>query len=260
MTGLGLSLVSAICISASLHASLAEATDAAPPQSSASPADAVNVASAKQLFQLGVDAYERGNYKDAIVLWEQSFSLSGRAALYDNISRAHELLDDPEKALAALDRWKQVAPQDEQPSLERRRIALTRALERKVREEQKARDAQASARQSAAEEEPQLTWLPWTLAGAGVALLTGGLVISAVASSDANSAAESCRPSGQQTLCPQSVSGSLQSATGWTVAGDILWATGGALAVAGVAVGWWQITQDVELTVLPGGGRMTGTF
>jgi len=84
---------------------------------------------AKELYQNGALLYEEGRYEDAIVAWQESYRLSGRAELLFNIANAQERLGHYQDALDTLSRYRAYAAADEREALDRRIRNLERRLE-----------------------------------------------------------------------------------------------------------------------------------
>lgn len=82
---------------------------------------------ARTLFQRGQAAYSQGDYESAIAQWTRAFELDPRPLLQFNLSQAYERLGQLEGAIAALERYLEVAdPSDEHQADARARLASLR--------------------------------------------------------------------------------------------------------------------------------------
>lgn len=77
------------------------------PAPSPSPAD---LAHARALFQLGVTAYESGDYALALTNFEQAFALARTPVLLHNLARTHERLGNDTEAAARYEQYLQERP------------------------------------------------------------------------------------------------------------------------------------------------------
>ena len=106
---------------------------------------------AKRLFEKGEELYDKGDYEKAIESWELSYDLSEADLILESVANAYERLGQVEKARDYLGRWRAVAPENEQASLDARlakldeRIAKSKAAQQaKEAKEKAAKDAQAT--------------------------------------------------------------------------------------------------------------------
>jgi hypothetical protein len=86
---------------------------------------------AKVLYQNGQQLYEEGLYEEAILAFEEAWTLSKRPALLYNIANAQERLGKLQDAVDTLNKYRVYAALDERETIERR----LRALERRLSEE-----------------------------------------------------------------------------------------------------------------------------
>jgi tetratricopeptide (TPR) repeat protein len=76
---------------------------------------------ARQAFEAGRTAYTEGRFREAAVLFEQSFNLSGRPKLLINLGNAWVKLNDREKAASAFRAYLRMEPESpDRPVLEAR--------------------------------------------------------------------------------------------------------------------------------------------
>ena len=86
---------------------------------------------AKVLYQNGQQLYEEGLYEEAILAFEEAWTLSKRPALLYNIANAQERLGKLQDAVDTLNKYRVYAALEERETIERR----LRALERRLSEE-----------------------------------------------------------------------------------------------------------------------------
>lgn len=97
----------------------------------------VRDAHARELFEQGRLAFERGDYEIALARWERAYGLSGRAELLFNIGIAQERLQEDERAIDSFERFLARVPealnrQEVESRIAQLRRAITeRALERR---------------------------------------------------------------------------------------------------------------------------------
>jgi tetratricopeptide (TPR) repeat protein len=68
---------------------------------------------ARQLFQLGQEAYRLGDYDQAVELWERAYAQDPRPGLKYNVSQAHERAGRLVEAMEALELYVREAPPDD---------------------------------------------------------------------------------------------------------------------------------------------------
>jgi hypothetical protein len=94
---------------------------ASPPAPSATPAQSPTRApaapsaaqpSAKELFELGRVAYDRGDYQTAVSEWKRAYDVDPRPGLQYNLAQAYEKLDMLLEAVGAMESYLQGAPAD----------------------------------------------------------------------------------------------------------------------------------------------------
>jgi tetratricopeptide (TPR) repeat protein len=151
-------------------------------------------ARARRLFELGRTAYENARYEDAMRYFEESYALSGRAALLFNIGQAADRLRRDDRAIEAFEAYLAASPSA--PN----RVEVETRLEvlRRARAERNATDAaeagatsgdvgsreSTEARGSNAEEAGAGVlgkWWFWAVVGAVVAGAAVGVAVAASA-------------------------------------------------------------------------------
>jgi tetratricopeptide (TPR) repeat protein len=149
---------------------------------------------AKQHYQDGAAAYERGEYRVAVDEFDKAWQLSHSPALLFNLARAETKLGHNEIALRYLRQYLEAAPDSPdvptiRSEIEAREAAI--AAQKKALEEQHAlaeserREKRARANERA-RSRSRLRIAGFALFGAGVAVLAGGLGAGLVANSDAS--------------------------------------------------------------------------
>lgn len=83
-----------------------------------------DLARAEAAFDSGQLAFDEGNYEAAILAFRDSLALSGKSELHFNLAYCFELLGRLEEAYDELERYRKVAPESQQASLERRLQAI----------------------------------------------------------------------------------------------------------------------------------------
>ena len=76
-------------------------------------------ARAREMFITGQHLYQEGRYRDALVAFESAYRLSGRANILRSIAYCHENLDEIERALDVLYRYRGLAEEDKVAEIER---------------------------------------------------------------------------------------------------------------------------------------------
>ncbi len=208
---------------------------------------------AKREFVKGRLAYRRGNYSEAIILWQNSYAACEKPLTLFNIGNAYERLGDLKAALTHFERYLPYATDNERTDLNGR-IA---ALRRRVADQEKIetdRAAQAEAARRAAEEEQkrtgQPTWptrstrrprrfvpiLGWTLVGVGGAAVIAGVVMDLLAANKRPNEAQACSSAGGRLLCRESERDDIEQSNTLALAGDIAWIAGSVVAAGGATI------------------------
>lgn len=216
-------------------------------------------------FRLGSAAYAQGRYEDARRYFARAYELSKRPQLHYNIAQAHDRLRQDEQALAAY----QAFLRESGPSPHRQGVkARVAILEKVIREKRRLSAAGSSVPESGAkttstktgpavavdappEESSRGSRLgPYLLAGAGGALLAGGLVTGLLTNTAERELEDNCPDddcsgfSGYQST--------VQRGRNMKLTTNVLLATGAATVGAGVV--WWllggtETTSDARASV-----------
>ncbi|MFT3923180.1 MAG: tetratricopeptide repeat protein [Myxococcales bacterium] len=236
--------------------SLLAAQDAAKPNTAATDEEA------RVHFRLGTAYYDSGRFAQAAQEFQQAYDLSKRPQLLYNLFLAYRDAGDIRNAASALRQYLADNPQVEERSKLEARLA---ALE-KIIEGQPAPQAQPQTAPTAATGQPatgpvataeptastpaepapeappedKLKWLPWTLMGAGGALVVAGVITGAMAKGDESDLEKTCPndvcPVDQMTKADDLKSSGAMKAT----LSDALWISGAVSAGVGVAFLFWK--------------------
>lgn len=226
---------------------------------------------AKRLFDEGAKHYGEGNYEKAIEAWEMSFDLSKKELIFESIANAYERLGQPKKAHEYLAKWREAAPEEEREVLDARLKNLSERVAReeqqdKEREEQKRREQEAKEAEKREAAGSGLPVLGIALAGAGAAMVAGGVVLDVVAVGKRPDEAEACRAVGDRQVCRASDEDAIKTSNTMAYIGDVLWITGGIAAAAGVVLIVTQVTSSkpsadaTALRITPVVGPQGGGF
>lgn len=205
---------------------------------------------ARELFEQGEAAYEEGRYEEAISAFEQAYGLSARPLLLYNIANAQERLGLLREALENLRVYRDDAPEEEIPVLERRIRGLEDRVARQEREETARRADQERIARTAAEaaaaatlrdgrlaagpDGPPPPVLGWTLTIGGAALVAAGVVFGVLALGARSDASALCTDVGESTFCPISAASALSSDGTYSLLADLGVIAGAAAAAFGI--------------------------
>lgn len=216
---------------------------------------------ARELYENGVILYDEGLYEDAIIAWEEAYTMSARPLLLYNIASAQERLGQWQQTLETLNRYRAFATADERARLDRRITNLERRI---------ASEASSTAQQGVPSEEPIVTsvqettsmgprlgWLTPTAFVFGGAGLASGTVLGLQARSARQDALSLCVDGGSSLLCPSTAEEALQRDRFRSRAADASFVIAGASLLSGAALVVWA---DASVQVLPGGLLLTGRF
>jgi tetratricopeptide (TPR) repeat protein len=263
--------------------SVLAAQDAAKPPAAASNNDE----EARVHFRLGTAYYDSGRFAQAAQEFKQAYELSKRAPLLYNLFLAYRDAGDVHNAAAALKQYLADNPEvEERSKLEARLAALEKIIEGQSAQqqqqpaaattvpatpEQTAAAAQPAQTSQPAPQEPEkLKWLPWTLMGAGGALVVAGLITGSLAKGDESDLEKLC----PNNKCPPSktdeADGLKSSGATKATVSDALWISGAVTAGVGLAFVFWKPwnkqkeTPTVPVNVACGttgcGATWTGRF
>jgi tetratricopeptide (TPR) repeat protein len=209
---------------------------------------------ARNHFRVGRSLYDAGRFAEAAAEFQAAYDLSQRADLLYNVYLAHRDAQNEAAALVALRDYLRLVPEaPERAHLTARADALaatvaaaeaaaaeaaaTAARHEAERLEAERIIAEERARADANEARHRPLW-PWALTGVGAALLGAGIPLGVVAASDADALRGTCDQLNGSPVCDPSVG--LADRRGgilaMAAAGDALWATGAALAAAGLVL------------------------
>ncbi|MBI2894353.1 MAG: tetratricopeptide repeat protein, partial [Deltaproteobacteria bacterium] len=87
---------------------------------------------ARALFQQGIALYERGDFRDALELFERGYAIEPEPAFLYNIGRCHERLGELDLAVEAYERYLSASPEGSDAADVQARI---RALQERIRRE-----------------------------------------------------------------------------------------------------------------------------
>ncbi|MDH5490378.1 MAG: hypothetical protein OEY14_00245 [Myxococcales bacterium] len=160
----------------------------------------------RRLFVEGRRAYYDGRFRGALILFERSFELSGRAAILLAIGNAHDRLQEPEAALEALRRYLILEPEPEDRGYIEARLLF---LEQEVIRRRAARAAIEDARERAPIAPPRARTFTWLTLGAGALFGLGAALSWSRASSRYDALLGTCAttPSGCASEDVQSLEG-----------------------------------------------------
>jgi len=226
----------------------------APAETPTSQAESEQVA--RQHFQLGRVQYESGSFREAAQSFERAYELSKREVLWYNIFLAYRDAGDNANAATALRNYlTRVEQIDTRPQLEARLASLERLVQeeeqRKQREqEQPTESGQPTAQpetpeqQVAAELRPEAavkqspSIVPYIVMGVGGAMIIGGVVTGAMASSKHSELEEKCPDS----MCDASLQSLADEGKTLALVADVL--LFGGIAAAGTGAVLWFLNNN----------------
>jgi tetratricopeptide (TPR) repeat protein len=193
---------------------------------------------ARERFELGRTFLEAGRFQQAAEEFEEAYRLSGRAQLLYNVYIANRDAGNWEAASNALRIYLDKVPDAPDQINLRARLASMEAQAEAQREQarQAAADRERADRLAATRKEVVRSKLPWVLIGTGGALLATSLITGIMAKTKADDLDGSplCIDGG--TRCASAKKGDVESLRSLAVATDVLWITGGVVAVTGVVL------------------------
>ncbi|MCB9671406.1 MAG: tetratricopeptide repeat protein [Alphaproteobacteria bacterium] len=216
---------------------LASAQDAQPESEPSdtpvAPADDAARTRAKELFDNATRLYEEGDYSASLIALEEANKVFPSAAFQFNIANCLERLGRYEEAIAAMNRYRAVAPASETEVLERRiRSMETRLEEERKAAEDAAKQAEANKVQTRTVKRPT-----WSLVGAGAGLVVVGGVGAIVSKSSADKAFDVLDRSRYDGMGTLNIASLAASGVGVGLVGVGLALTNEKLVVVGVTPG-----------------------
>ena len=92
---------------------------------------------ARQLYQNGVLLYDEGSYEEALLAFQEAYTLSSRHALLYNMSKTLSKMERYEEAIDALKKYRIYAPLSRQKTLQEEGQELQQKLEEQQKEQQR---------------------------------------------------------------------------------------------------------------------------
>jgi tetratricopeptide (TPR) repeat protein len=245
---------------------------AAPGDAKSDPKTDAKLEEAKRLFYEGRELFAKGRYDAAIDRWQKSYDLSRRTLIFESIANAYERLGEHKLAKEALQKWRDVAPDNEVPNLDER----LKHLDERIKKDE-AEAARKAADQKRREDEirknggkvarPPVSIPGVVTLGAGGLLVIGGVVLDGVAASMRPDPNAVCQKPGTKTLCLDTQKDAIETSNTLAIVGDVLWITGAAAAVAGIVIlvvdrpkKEEKRSGTVQLSPAAGGLLLRGTF
>lgn len=257
---------------AALHVGWPASADA-----SAKPSPA-EVERAEELYDNGKALFAEGSYAAAATAFEQAYALSGNVDMLYNVALAHDRAGAFEPAIAALDRYRALAPASERASLDERKQSLVLRLEKQREAAADAGtrdpppdDAMGPTNDGPTDEpdEPMPTQparrlrpLGWAAIGVTAVGLVAGTVLGAVSLSRTRSANKGCESQADGILCSDIVADAARSSRPLAIAADVSFAVAAAGAITAVAflVIDLRRPKDAQARVRPRGAGLAVAF
>lgn len=158
---------------------------------------------ARRLFQVGREAFDRGELAEAIEYFEQAYQLSQRHELLFNIAVCHDRLHQSYQALDAYRRYTQLVPDGDDVEYAQGRIRVLEALVANDTETPPNPDGNGVPNEGNGSEPSQsarggdpFSPLGIGLVAAGVVLATGGAIAAALWWTERSDVADQCRRDG----------------------------------------------------------------
>lgn len=220
-------------------------------------------ATARELYNSAVDAYDQGKYTDALAHWKEAYRLTEATILLYSIGNAHERLGDLDEAIEALDGYKESVRDAEENELLDMRIENLRARLRAQRDAEELRQAalereraDADAREASLRTEQErleeqlleerlraiqrdpkgLVAVRWTaISLAGAAAITGG-VFQLIARGERDTLSIECSRVGNEYLCPSGSANDLSNHDRNRKVAQISYVVAGGLGLVGLSL------------------------
>jgi tetratricopeptide (TPR) repeat protein len=210
---------------------------------------------ARQHFQVGKALLDAGRFAQAAEEFEAAYRLSGRPQLLYNLYVASRDAGQLDKAVESLRTYLAKVPDaPDRINLIARLDSLEAQQREKVAQEERTRAAAADAERARAEAKTRprtvvdKSIVPWILMGSGGLLAVVSVGTGVAALNKSTELEDNCF---NDTACPGSEQGNIDSAQKLSITTDVLWGTGAALAVTGFVL-WVTGALDTEREV-PGG-------
>lgn len=232
---------------------------------------------AEELYDNGKALFAEGSYAAAATAFEQAYELSGNVDMLYNVALAHDRAGSFEPAIAALDRYRALAPASERAALDERKQSLVLRLE-KQREAEAMQagasppDDDAMAPTVESPKAPPDTAPPptrrrlrpvgWAAIGVGAASLVAGTVLGAISLSRTRTAKRGCESQADGILCGDDVADAARSSRPLAIGADVSFAIAAAAAITAVAFLVIDLRRPKrsQARVRPRGGQLAITF
>lgn len=206
---------------------------------------------AEELYENGRALFAEGSYAAAATAFDQAYEISGNLDMLYNAALAHDRAGDFAAAIAALDRYRALAPASEREALDQRKKSLQLRLDK-----QREAEAKASAQPSSADDlvpEPtpprdggtppparekprRVRPVTWGLLGGSLAgfAVTAGLGGASLAHTRA--AEDGCVAADPGLLCGSDVAADARKSRPLAIGADVMLAVSSAFAIAFIAL------------------------
>lgn len=220
-------------------------------------------------FRLGRELYGQGRFREAAQEFEVAYGMSGRSQLLFNVYLAYRDAQDTQNAARALRGYLSAVPdapdrehltarlaaldaelkaEAEAAAAQRAQAESARQEAEQAREERDATERRAAEAERRAAQRPSRPIWPWLVASGGVVAAGAGLVLGALASSDADELRDACvldprregasAPLMAGTHCAPSVDleSRRDSIQTQAIVADALWIGGAVITVTGLVL------------------------
>jgi tetratricopeptide (TPR) repeat protein len=215
---------------------------------------------ARKHFQIGKLLLDSGRFQEATVEFEQAYELSGRPQLLYNLYIAYRDAGNVDKAIESLRGYLDRVPDaPDRINLTARLASLEEQRKRQLEQEERARLAAEEAERAKAEAAKRTytvvdrSIVPWIVMGAGGALIVTSVGTGVAALGKSKELEDNCF---DDTSCPTSQKGNIDSARALSTATDVLWIAGTAAVVSGFVL-WVTGALDTERQVPVAGAVIT---
>jgi tetratricopeptide (TPR) repeat protein len=216
------------CAAAGAEAQTARATQVTPAPDAK--------ARALALYRESRDHYRDGRFAEAAALLERAYTIYPEAVLLYNLGRAYEGLGKLTEAIDAYQRYLAAEPEAADRGAIERRVKTLRQQQARIEAAKKTPPPPPPPPPRG--ERREVSWVPWVIAGAGVAVLAAGIGVGVQARGRSDDAAAE-----PDALLAEALH---DDATDLATTANVLFAVGGAVTLAG---GIWGI---VDVATQPG--------